>query len=147
MTAVCPARTITCVTYTLTTFFGIVSQSLRAVLGCTQHIHTGRHAHTLTHICRYAHTYTHVALSNPHICFSEDPSPAPYMYPRGTRVRREITVQRKILNLISGLDSDEELGLLCHHTSCLGDCLGLMVGAPSSMAFPFCFIICTCAWS
>ena len=46
------------------------------------------------------------------------------MYPRGTPVRRDITVQRKILNLISGLDSDEELGLLCHHTSYLGDCSG-----------------------
>lgn len=53
-------------------------------------------------------------------------------------MRREITVQRKIINLISGLDSDEELGLLCHHTSYLGDCSGLIVGAPSSMTFPFC---------
>lgn len=34
---------------------------------------------------------------------------------------RDVPVHRRVLNLVSGLDSDEELGLLCHHASYLGD--------------------------
>lgn len=109
--------------------------SLGAVPGLVQHMHTGRCVHTLTHMqmCTLAHMCTHVPLTHTHTAVF--PSPEPDVGPRGSQVKRDITVQKKILNLISGLDSDEELGLLCHHTSYLGDCLGLFVGSPSSVTF------------
>lgn len=50
---------------------------------------------------------------------------------RGPPVHRDFTVHGKILNLISGLDSDEELGLLGHHASYLGDCRAIV--APESL--------------
>lgn len=101
------------------------------------HLHTCRcaHWHTCVHT-RPSHTHTQLYFHHLSLMWA----------PRGSQVRRDTTVQKKILNLISGLDSDEELGLLCHHTSYLGDCPGPFVGSPSSVTFSFCFIVCTSAW-
>ena len=114
----------------------------------TTHAHRQTCTHTYTHAD--VHTGTHVYTRAPHThtqLYFIGPHHLSLMWaPRGSQVRRDITVQKKILNLISGLDSDEELGLLCHHTSYLGDCLGLFVGSPSSVTFSFCFIVCTSAW-
>ena len=71
-------------------------------------------------------------------CTGSIPLCALYVRATAAPVEMDCLVDRNILNLIPGFDSDEEFGPFCHHTPFLGDGLGLMTFAfcKLSLIFP-----------
>lgn len=77
---------------------------------------------TRTLIGAHRPPHTHTQMLTHHACYTyTTPSFKCHKGPRDSQGQRDLPVHGRILNLISGLDSDEELGLLCHHASYLGD--------------------------
>lgn len=100
-------------------------------------MHTRRHAHAgvctrrhvHTQMCTHMQTCTHADMcTRTHTCTRRRGDPrdpcGPWRPPRAQHCPRS----QQTLNLVPGLDSEEDLELLCHHASCLGDrwgCCGL----------------------
>ena len=93
-------------------------------------------------MCAHVHTPVQVHTSWTH----RTPLSKPYVGPRGSQVHRGAPIHRRILNLIPGLDSDEELGLLYQHTPYLGDGLGWPRARVVCPLRPV-PCVCTSAWS
>lgn len=145
-------RASTCDVYAAPTLLGgSVQQSARTRMQTRTHMQTRAHMQTCTHAdmhtCRRAHagvrtrrhvhtqmcthmqTCTHADMcTRTHTCTRRRGDPrdpcGPWRPPRAQHCPHS----QQTLNLVPGLDSEEDLELLCHHASCLGDrwgCCGL----------------------